>query len=58
MAHDGPAEVREFLRNLIANIRMNYGSAMALAGMDADLIFSIHEVAMEATLDWLVIESD
>lgn len=46
-------ELRAFIRGLILNVRMNYGNAMALAGIDSDLIYEVHNTANQGVLDWL-----
>lgn len=46
-------ELRGFIRSLILNIRMNYGNAMTLVGIDHNLIYEIHHVANQGMVDWL-----
>lgn len=46
-------ELRAFVRGLINNIRMNYGNAMALVGIDHNLIYEIHREANQGMVDWL-----
>lgn len=46
-------DLKDFIKSLILNMRMNYGAAMALAGIDSDLIFAVHYTANEGMVDWL-----
>lgn len=53
MERDEADKVRAFIRSLMVNLKMNYGNAMALAGIDPELIWDVHRIAHQGTLDWL-----
>lgn len=51
-----PAEVaatKEFVKALIRRLRMEYGSSLAMHGVDPDLIIKVQQEVAQGMLDWL-----
>lgn len=50
---DEVQQLKDFIRALIGNLRMNYGVAMAEIGLNADQIISIQQKVAAANVEWL-----
>jgi hypothetical protein len=51
--NDEAQELRQFIKSLILNIRMNYGYAMTQAGVEDAAIINIHHMANQKVAEWL-----
>lgn len=47
------AELKAFIRGLIGRLRMEYGSAMAVLGLDPEVIISVQQQAAAGMVEWL-----
>jgi hypothetical protein len=53
VTRDEIAATKEFVKALIRRLRMEYGSSMAMKGIDPDVIIAVQQEVAQGMLDWL-----
>lgn len=53
MSNAEAQEIKTYIKDLIRRMRMEFGSAMAMEGMDPDLIIRCQQRVAEGMVEWL-----